>query len=223
MTAYHTFSLPAWATHLVAQPRPWPPHLPRLLQAQRYQPRFVRHCPVTQQTIAWLQLLDWEQLPTHLALRSVGERTIPLAAYIGAYLVKLDQQLPTFAALRRFPPGSSGASLGAWLSPRFRRQNAAGRSIPSQPTSFQQEAQPHSQRGPAKPAGWSSPMATAEARSHFRPDGIHRHQTYPGLGSPEQSQGLHKGRALRQNSPTSRRSGLQARLQTAPQPANAGR
>ena len=102
MTAYHTFSLPAWATHLVAQPRPWPPHLPRLLQAQRYQPRFVRRCPVTQQTIAWLQLLDWEQLPTHLALRSVGERTIPLAAYIGAYLVKLDQQLPTFAALRRF-------------------------------------------------------------------------------------------------------------------------
>jgi hypothetical protein len=79
-----------------------PSHLPRLLLAERYQPRFVRHCDLAQSLIAPLQLLDWEQLPTTLAMQHSGERTIPLAAYVGAYLVKLDQSLPTFGALRTF-------------------------------------------------------------------------------------------------------------------------
>lgn len=57
---------------------------------------------VTQQLLPLLQLLDWEQLPTTLTWRCGGERTVPLAAYIGAYLVKLERQLPTYAALRRF-------------------------------------------------------------------------------------------------------------------------
>jgi hypothetical protein len=47
-------------------------------------------------------LLDWDQLPTTLALQDRGERTVPLAAYVGAYLIKLDQRLTTFGALRRF-------------------------------------------------------------------------------------------------------------------------
>jgi hypothetical protein len=47
-------------------------------------------------------LLDWEQLPTHLAGQRTGWRTIPLAAYMGAWLIKLDQQLPSFGALRRY-------------------------------------------------------------------------------------------------------------------------
>ena len=50
----------------------------------------------------YLRLLDWEQLPTTLATQHIGERTIPLAAYVGAYLVKPDQQLATFGALRRY-------------------------------------------------------------------------------------------------------------------------
>lgn len=79
-----------------------PSHLPRLLLAKRYQPGFVRRCELTQRLIAQLQLLDWEQLPTTLAMQPGGEHTVPLAAYVGAYLVKLDQGLPTFGALRSF-------------------------------------------------------------------------------------------------------------------------
>jgi len=79
-----------------------PFHLPRLLLHQRHQPRFVRRCSVTQSLLPPLQLLDWEQLPTTLASRRTGWRTTPLSAYIGAYLVKLDQQLPTFGRLHRF-------------------------------------------------------------------------------------------------------------------------
>jgi hypothetical protein len=62
----------------------------------------VRRCPVTQSLLPRLRLLDWEQLPTTLTHRRTGWRTIPLAAYVGAFLVKLDQQLPTFGRLHRF-------------------------------------------------------------------------------------------------------------------------
>ena len=79
-----------------------PSHLPRLVLHARFQPRYVRQCEVTQQLLPLLQRLDWEQLPTTLTWRCSGERTVPLAAYIGAYLVKLERQLPTFGALRRF-------------------------------------------------------------------------------------------------------------------------
>ncbi|MCO5184958.1 MAG: hypothetical protein M9965_13580 [Anaerolineae bacterium] len=91
----------AWKAWLTPQ-TPWPTHLPRLLLSHQYQPHFVHHCPVTQAAGLYLRLLDWEQLPTTLAMQHIGERTIPLAAYVGAYLVKLDQQLATFGALRRY-------------------------------------------------------------------------------------------------------------------------
>ena len=78
------------------------PHLPRLVLADRLQPRYVRRCPLTQRVIAQLRLLDWATLPATLANRKQGERLVPLAAYIGAYLVRLDEQLPTFGSLRRF-------------------------------------------------------------------------------------------------------------------------
>lgn len=79
-----------------------PPHLPKLVLAKRCQPRFVRQCQVTQELCDKFQLLDWEQLPLSLSLNRQGERAIPLAAYVGAYLVKLDQQLSTFGRLRHF-------------------------------------------------------------------------------------------------------------------------
>lgn len=79
-----------------------PQHLPRLLLAHRYQPSFVRRCAVTQALLPRLRLLDWEQLPMTLTHRRTGWRTVPLAAYVGAFLVKLDQQLPTFGRLHRF-------------------------------------------------------------------------------------------------------------------------
>ena len=79
-----------------------PPHLPRLILADRYQPRYVRRCPVTQPIIRQFQLLDWEHLPLSLASRKQGDRVIPLAAYIGAFLLKSQQRLPTMGALRSF-------------------------------------------------------------------------------------------------------------------------
>jgi len=79
-----------------------PAHLPRLLLATRHQPRYVRRCRVTQSLISKLNLLAWEQLPLSLSLNRQGEKSIPLAAYIGAYLVKLDQEISTFGKLRTF-------------------------------------------------------------------------------------------------------------------------
>lgn len=95
-------SIPSFWKRWVARQPSLPPHLPRLLLSQQHQPRFVQRCPVTQSLLSWLRLLDWEQLPTTLANRRSGWRAIPLAAYTGAFLVKLDQQLPTFGALHRF-------------------------------------------------------------------------------------------------------------------------
>ncbi|HEY7615796.1 MAG TPA: hypothetical protein VH744_03260, partial [Terriglobales bacterium] len=101
MKLYHTKANRPWWSWMAREPI-LAPHLPRLLLAGRHQPRWVRRCPVTQAFIPQLRLLDWEQLPTSLAMQHSGERTVPLAAYVGAYLLKLDQHLPTFSALRRF-------------------------------------------------------------------------------------------------------------------------
>ena len=79
-----------------------PSYLPRLVLAERYQPGFVRRCQVTQSLLPLLRQLVWEQLPATLTMQARGERSVPLAAYVGAYLVRLQQQLPTFAALRHF-------------------------------------------------------------------------------------------------------------------------
>ena len=97
----HTNNISFWS-YFRAGHVPLPAHLPRLVLADRFQPRYVQCCLVTQRTIAQLRLLDWELLPATLADRKQGERLVPLAAYIGAYLVRLEQQLPTFGALRRF-------------------------------------------------------------------------------------------------------------------------
>lgn len=97
----HTFNTSFW-TYFRQGHIPLPAHLPRLVLADRFQPRYVRRCPVTQRFISLFRLLDWESLPATLADRKQGERLVPLAAYIAAYLVRLDLQLPTFGALRRF-------------------------------------------------------------------------------------------------------------------------
>jgi hypothetical protein len=104
-------------------------HLPRLVLADRFQPRYVRRCPVSQRAIAQLRLLEWEQLPATLADRKQGERLVPLAAYIGAYLVRLEQQLPTFGALRRFLADHPGLiwALG------FPATGQGGRQLPFDP------------------------------------------------------------------------------------------
>lgn len=98
---YHTDKAPFWVRFCSLE-KSLPANLPRLLLADRYQPRYVRRCPIAQHHIAQLRLLAWEELPAILANRKQGERLVPLAAYIGAYLVRLEQQLPTFGRLHRF-------------------------------------------------------------------------------------------------------------------------
>lgn len=99
--AFYFSIRPFWRRQHCAQSQ-LPAHLPRFLLAEPLQPRFVRRCPVAQAVLPPLALLDWDSLPAALAHRSSGWRTVPLAAYVGAYLLKLDQQLPTFGDLRRF-------------------------------------------------------------------------------------------------------------------------
>lgn len=98
---YHTNNTPFWTQFRLGN-IPLPAHLPRLVLADRFQPGYVRRCRVTQRFISQLRLLEWENLPATLANRKQGERLVPLAAYIGAYLIRLEQQLPTFGSLRRF-------------------------------------------------------------------------------------------------------------------------
>lgn len=90
-----------WYRWFQRQPQ-LPAHLPRLVLNKRFHPRFVQRCAVTQQLLPLLQLIDWEQLPTTYTWRPSGERTVPLAAYVGAYLVKLERKQSSFGSLRRF-------------------------------------------------------------------------------------------------------------------------
>ncbi|RMF04854.1 MAG: hypothetical protein D6768_02285, partial [Chloroflexi bacterium] len=83
----HTRNRSFW-TFFRPSPPHLPPHLPPLVWPDRYQPRFVRRCPITQQLLPMLRLLDWDVLPATLADRKQGQRLVPLAAYIAAYLVR---------------------------------------------------------------------------------------------------------------------------------------
>ena len=77
-------------------------YLPRLTWPDKQLPRFVYQCPATMSFISWLRLLDWEKLPLPTQRNWFGRTPVPLAAYIGAYLVKLDQGLHSTGKLRHF-------------------------------------------------------------------------------------------------------------------------
>lgn len=100
MQLYHTSPARLWKRW--RRPPVLPAHLPRFLLKPTYQPRFVRRCQLTQDLCQPLCYLDWDQLPRSLSMHRQGERDVPLAAYVGAYLIKLHQQLSTFGQLRRF-------------------------------------------------------------------------------------------------------------------------
>lgn len=78
-----------------------PSRLPRFLGDAAAYPRFVQQCPVTMNLIPQLRLLDWSLMPGP-SRHWFGAEPVPLAAYIGAFLVKLDQGLPTNARLWRY-------------------------------------------------------------------------------------------------------------------------
>ena len=77
------------------------PGQPRLCSDPSTWPAFVRNCPLTGPLAQRLRLLDWRCLPVS-ERQWFGRQPVPLAAYVAAFLVKLDQGLPTMAHLRRF-------------------------------------------------------------------------------------------------------------------------
>lgn len=74
----------------------------RGLEKEYTLPRFVQSCPMTLQMINWLRLFRWDKLPLRRERHWFGRKPVPPAAYIGAFLVKLDQHLMTISHLRRF-------------------------------------------------------------------------------------------------------------------------
>ncbi len=99
--SYLTNNFSFWTLRQGRHPR-LAPNLPRLMLVDHCQPRYVRRCAVTQRTVAQFRLLDWALLPTSLADRKQGQRVVPLCAYIGAYLLRLEHQLSSFGHLRAF-------------------------------------------------------------------------------------------------------------------------
>lgn len=77
-------------------------HLPRLLWDKSVQPKYVQKCATTQHIKSLFDRLDWHSLPKTLGKGRTGFRTIPLCAYVGAYLVKIEYGLRTFGQLHRF-------------------------------------------------------------------------------------------------------------------------
>jgi hypothetical protein len=103
MKHFYSTIIRSWAERLsVPWRRQLPSYLPRLLYANHLLPAFVRNCPTTMRLREQLCLLDWDRLPSPSYRRWFGREPVPVAAYIGAYLVKLDQGITTMAGLRRF-------------------------------------------------------------------------------------------------------------------------
>ncbi|MBK8934295.1 MAG: transposase [Chloroflexi bacterium] len=79
-----------------------PAHLPRFMCADDQLPRFVQECPTTMAIIPKLRLLAWETADQPACRQWFGKEPIPSVAYIGAFLVKIDQRLASVSHLRRF-------------------------------------------------------------------------------------------------------------------------
>ncbi len=77
-------------------------HLPRLMWEDDHFPRFVQECPTTMSLIPKLRLLAWEKVAQVPGREWFGKQPVPPAAYIGAFLVKIDQKLSSLGHLRRF-------------------------------------------------------------------------------------------------------------------------
>ncbi len=77
-------------------------HLPRLMCQSGRLPRFVRDCPTTMSLIPKLRLLAWETIATPPSREWFGKQPVPQVAYIAAFLLKIDQKLPSIGHLRRF-------------------------------------------------------------------------------------------------------------------------
>lgn len=108
MNQHYTYSLYRWSKRFVSllplsrQDAAAPAHLPRLMCQDEQLPRFVRDCPTTMALVAKFRLLAWEQMAQPLSCQWFGKQPVPLVAYVGAFLVKVDQKLASISHLRRF-------------------------------------------------------------------------------------------------------------------------
>lgn len=75
--------------------------LPRLMQAKRSWPRFVKRCPVTIEALSKLKWIEWEALQRPTSREWFGKTPVPICAYVGAFVLKLEAGLPTIGHLRR--------------------------------------------------------------------------------------------------------------------------
>lgn len=108
MNQHYTYSPHRWSKRFISllplsrQDSVTPTHLPRLMCQDEQLPRFVRDCPTTMALIAKFRLLAWEQMAQPIACQWFGKQPVPLVAYVGAFLVKVDQKLTSISHLRRF-------------------------------------------------------------------------------------------------------------------------
>jgi hypothetical protein len=65
-------------------------------------PRFVHRSPVAIRAHRLLSPIDWATLPERNLSRNYGQPAVPYAAFVAAYLVKIDQRLVYMSDLRRF-------------------------------------------------------------------------------------------------------------------------
>ena len=74
----------------------------RLCCAENQLPKFVRQCAVSMEIRKWLQLLDWDYVIEPPKRHQPRTEQVPTATYIAAFLVKIEQEQRSIAALRRF-------------------------------------------------------------------------------------------------------------------------
>ena len=65
-------------------------------------PHLIQHSPVANRYLDLLGVLDWAHLPERNLERNWGQRTIPYAAFIAAYLVKLNEGQNSLGDVRIF-------------------------------------------------------------------------------------------------------------------------
>lgn len=108
MNQYYMYSLHRWSKRFVSllplsrKNSVIQAHLPRLMCQDEQLPRFVHECPTTMALITRFRLLAWEQMAQPVPNQWFGKQPVPLVAYIGAFLVKVDQKLASTSHLRRF-------------------------------------------------------------------------------------------------------------------------
>jgi hypothetical protein len=64
-------------------------------------PRFVRRSALAIRCYRLFSLIDWAALPERDLCRNYGQPTVPYAAFVAAYLVKIDRRLMYMSDLRR--------------------------------------------------------------------------------------------------------------------------